>query len=97
MESGEGFDRSTLDLLGKQMDLLKALKKTGKPLVVIYIQGRPLNMNWAAENADALLCAWYPGQQGGPAVADILSGDYNPAGRLPVSVTQKCRTNPCSL
>lgn len=86
MESGEGFDRSTLDLLGKQMDLLKALKKTGKPLVVIYIQGRPLNMNWAAENADALLCAWYPGQQGGPAVADILSGDYNPAGRLPVSV-----------
>lgn len=86
MESGEGFDRSTLDLLGKQMDLLKALKKTGKPLVVIYIQGRPLNMNWAAENADALLCAWYPGQQGGSAVADILSGDYNPAGRLPVSV-----------
>lgn len=86
MESGEGFDRSTLDLLGKQMDLLKALKKTGKPLIVIYIQGRPLNMNWAAENADALLCAWYPGQQGGSAVADILFGDYNPAGRLPISV-----------
>lgn len=86
MESGEGFDRSTLDLLGKQMDLLKALKKTGKPLVIIYIQGRPLNMNWAAENADALLCAWYPGQEGGSAIADILSGDYNPAGRLPLSV-----------
>lgn len=86
MESGEGFDRSTLDLLGKQMDLLKALKKTGKPLVIIYIQGRPLNMNWAAENADALLCAWYPGQEGGSAVADILFGDYNPAGRLPLSV-----------
>ena len=86
MESGEGFDRSTLDLLGKQMDLLKALKKTGKPLVIIYIQGRPLNMNWAAENADALLCAWYPGQQGGSAVADILFGEYNPAGRMPVSV-----------
>jgi beta-glucosidase len=86
MESGEGFDRSTLDLLGKQMDLLKALKKTGKPLVVVYIQGRPLNMNWAAENADALLCAWYPGQEGGSAVADVLFGDYNPAGRLPISV-----------
>ncbi|WP_232324727.1 glycoside hydrolase family 3 N-terminal domain-containing protein [Pedobacter cryoconitis] len=86
MESGEGFDRSTLGLLGKQMDLLKALKKTGKPLIVIYIQGRPLDMNWAAENADALLCAWYPGQQGGSAVADVLFGDYNPAGRLPISV-----------
>ena len=86
MESGEGFDRSTLDLLGKQMDLLKALKKTGKPLIVIYIQGRPLNMNWAKENADALLCAWYPGQEGGSAIADVLFGDYNPAGRLPISV-----------
>lgn len=86
MESGEGFDRSTLDLLGKQMELLRALKKTGKPLIVIYLQGRPLNMNWAKENADALLCAWYPGQEGGSAVADVLFGDYNPAGRLPISV-----------
>lgn len=86
MESGEGFDRSTLDLLGKQMELLQALKKTGKPLIVIYIQGRPLNMNWAKENADALLCAWYPGQEGGSAVADVLFGDYNPGGRLPISV-----------
>ncbi|KAA6352299.1 beta-glucosidase [termite gut metagenome] len=86
MESGEGFDRSTLDLLGKQLDLLKALKKTGKPLVVIYIQGRPLNMNWASEQADALLTVWYPGQEGGIAVADVLFGDYNPAGRLPISI-----------
>lgn len=88
MESGEGFDRSTLDLLGKQSDLLKALKATGKPLIVIYIQGRPLNMNWASENADALLCAWYPGQEGGNAIADVLFGDYNPAGRLPISVAR---------
>ncbi|MBB2148591.1 glycoside hydrolase family 3 N-terminal domain-containing protein [Pedobacter gandavensis] len=86
MESGEGFDRATLDLLGKQMDLLRALKKTGKPLIVVYIQGRPLNMNWAKENADALICAWYPGQEGGSAIADVLFGDYNPAGRLPISV-----------
>ncbi|WP_449439658.1 glycoside hydrolase family 3 N-terminal domain-containing protein [Pedobacter steynii] len=86
MESGEGFDRSNLDLLGKQMDLLKELKKTGKPLIVIYIQGRPLNMNWASENADALLCAWYPGQEGGAAIADVLFGAYNPGGRMPVSV-----------
>ncbi|MBD8389312.1 glycoside hydrolase family 3 N-terminal domain-containing protein [Dysgonomonas sp. BGC7] len=86
MESGEGFDRSTLDLLGKQEELLKAIKETGKPMIVIYIQGRPLNMNWAADNAQALLTAWYPGQEGGLAIADVLFGDYNPAGRLPISV-----------
>lgn len=86
IESGEGFDRSTLDLLGKQLHLLQAVKATGTPVIVIYIQGRPLNMNWAAENADALLTAWYPGQEGGNAIADILFGDYNPAGRLPISV-----------
>ena len=86
MESGEGFDRATLDLLGKQSDLLRAVKATGKPLIVIYIQGRPLHMNWADENADALLTAWYPGQEGGNAIADVLFGDYNPAGRLPISV-----------
>ena len=86
MECGEGFDRATLDLLGKQIDLLKALKKTGKPLVVVYIEGRPLNKNWADENANALLTAYYPGEQGGNAIADVLFGDYNPSGRLPVSV-----------
>lgn len=86
MESGEGFDRSTLDLLGKQMDLLRALKATGKKLIVVHIQGRPLNMNWTAEEADALLCAWYPGQEGGHAIADVLFGDYNPGGKMPISV-----------
>lgn len=86
MESGEGFDRATLDLLGKQLDLLKAVEATGKPVIVIYIQGRPLNMNWADQHADALLTAWYPGQEGGNAIADILFGDYNPAGRLAISV-----------
>jgi beta-glucosidase len=86
MESGEGFDRTSLDLLGHQQALLQALKATGKPLIVVYIQGRPLNMNWAAEHAGALLTAWYPGQEGGLAIADALFGDYNPAGRLPVSV-----------
>lgn len=86
MESGEGFDRATLDLLGKQLDLLKAVKATGTPIVVVYIEGRPLNMNWAEENADALLTAWYPGQEGGNAIADVIFGDYNPAGRLPISV-----------
>lgn len=86
MECGEGFDRATLDLLGRQTELLNALKKTGKPLVVVYIEGRPLDKKWADENANALLTAYYPGEQGGNAIADVLFGDYNPGGRLPVSV-----------
>ena len=86
MEAGEGFDRSTLTLLGRQEELLRALKATGKPLVVVYIEGRPLDKRWASENADALLTMWYPGGEGGDALADVLFGDYNPAGRLPVSV-----------
>lgn len=86
MECGEGFDRATLSLLGKQQELLAALKATGKPLVVVYIEGRPLEKNWASENADALLTAYYPGQEGGNAIADVLFGDYNPAGRLPFTV-----------
>lgn len=86
MECGEGFDRATLSLLGKQQELLTALKATGKPLLVVYIEGRPLDKTWASENADALLTAYYPGQEGGTAIADVLFGDFNPAGRLPVSV-----------
>lgn len=86
MESGEGFDRAGLRLLGQQERLLEAVKKTGTPLVVVYIEGRPLDKNWASTHADALLTAWYPGGEGGHAVADVLFGDYNPAGRLPVSV-----------
>lgn len=86
MECGEGNDRATLSLMGAQQQLLEALRRTGKPLVVVYIAGRPLEMNWAAEYADALLAAWYPGQRGGDAVADVLLGRVNPAGRLPVSV-----------
>ncbi|GAB2515959.1 glycoside hydrolase family 3 N-terminal domain-containing protein [Spirosoma aerophilum] len=86
MESGEGFDRSTLDLMGRQQELLEAVVKTGKPVVLIHIQGRPLNMNWAAAHVPAILTAWYPGQEGGNALADVLAGDYNPAGRLPLSI-----------
>lgn len=86
MESGEGYDRETLDLLGRQNELLKALHATGRPLIVVYIEGRPLLKEWTDANADALLTAYYPGQQGGEAIADILVGRYNPAGRLPVSV-----------
>ena len=90
MDCGEGFDRSTLNLLGKQEELINAVadatKKAHKPLVIVYIEGRTLLMNNAADKADALLTAWYPGEQGGKAIAKTLFGDNNPSGRLPVSV-----------
>ena len=86
MEAGEGFDRASLSLLGLQNELLTAVKKSGTPVVVVYIEGRPLDKRWAKTNADALLTQFYPGQQGGDALADVLFGEFNPAGRLPVSV-----------
>lgn len=86
MDCGEGYDRSTLRLLGDQEALMEAVAATGKPLVVVYIEGRALNMNMASEKAQALLTAWYPGEQGGAAIADVLFGDCNPAGRLPVTI-----------
>jgi beta-glucosidase len=86
MESGEGFDRVSLDMMGDQIKLLKAIQATGKPIVLVTIMGRPLNLNWAAEHVPAIVNAWYPGQEGGLAIADVLFGDYNPAGRLPISV-----------
>ena len=86
MEAGEGFDRASLSLLGLQNELLTAVKKSGTPVVVVYIEGRPLDKRWAKDNADALLTQFYPGQQGGDALADVLFGEFNPAGRLPVSV-----------
>jgi beta-glucosidase len=86
MECGEGYDRADLHLMGDQEKLMKALLDSGVKLVVVYIQGRPLNMNLASEQANALLTAWYPGEQGGQAIADVLFGDYNPAGRLPVGI-----------
>ncbi len=89
MEAGEGFDRATLTLLGRQDELLRAVRKVGKPMVVVYIEGRPLDKRWAKENADALITMWYPGQEGGNGLADVLFGDYNPAGRLPISVPRE--------
>ncbi len=86
MEAGEGFDRASLELMGLQSELLKAVRAVGKPVVVVYVEGRPLDKDWASEKADALLTMWYPGGEGGTALADVLFGDYNPAGRLPVSV-----------
>ena len=80
-----GGDRSSLDLPAQEEDLLKAMKATGKPLVVVLMNGSALAVNWAAEHADAILDAWYPGQEGGAAIAQTLSGANNPSGRLPVT------------
>lgn len=85
MESGEGFDRASLSLMGYQEQLLEALAPTGKPIVLVLIQGRPLDLNWADDYVPAILNAWYPGAQGGNALADIIFGDANPSGKLPVS------------
>jgi beta-glucosidase len=82
---GEGFDVANLDLTGLQEDLLKAVYETGTPTVVVLINGRPLSIRWASENIPAILEAWNCGEQGGNAVADILFGDYNPGGRLPIT------------
>ena len=86
MDCGEGFDRATLKLLGNQEKLMQRIYDLGKPVVTVYIQGRPLDMNLAAERSDALLTMWYPGMEGGTALADVLWNDYNPSGRLPISI-----------
>ncbi|AJP72661.1 glycoside hydrolase family 3 C-terminal domain-containing protein [Sphingomonas hengshuiensis] len=80
-----GGDRSSIDLPAPEEDVLKAVKATGKPLVVVLLNGSALAVNWAAENADAIVDAWYPGQEGGTAIAQTLSGANNPSGRLPVT------------
>ena len=82
---GENKSRSSLDLPGRQLDLLKAVVVTGKPVVLVLINGRPLSINWADKFVPAILEAWYPGSKGGIAVADILFGDYNPGGKLTVT------------
>jgi beta-glucosidase len=83
--SGEGFDRTNLDLPGNQQELLEAAVGTGKPVVLVLENGRPLTIGWAAEHVPAIVEAWYPGEYGGQAIAETLFGDINPAGRLPVS------------
>jgi len=85
VEGFKGGDRMTLDLPKAQMDLMKALKATGKPLVLVLLNGSALAVNWANDNISAIVEAWYPGQAAGTAIADVLFGDYNPAGRLPVT------------
>ena len=93
--SGEGFDLSSLDLPGRQLDLLKAVKATGKPMIVVLITGKPLVMSWAKENADAVLVQFYGGEQQGNALADVLLGDVNPSGKLNVSFPRSTGNTPC--
>ncbi|UOQ74138.1 beta-glucosidase BglX [Hymenobacter cellulosilyticus] len=86
--SGEAASRSDISLPGQQLELLKALKKTGKPLVVVLMNGRPLTLNWENQNADAILETWFAGTQGGNAIADVLFGAYNPSGKLTMTFPQ---------
>jgi beta-glucosidase len=83
--SGEAASRSSLKLSGGQQQLLEAVASVGKPVVLVLVNGRPLDISWAAEHVPAILEAWYPGSQGGNGIADLLFGDANPGGHLPVS------------
>jgi beta-glucosidase len=87
--AGEAASRASLDLPGRQEELLKAIAALGKPVVLVLLNGRPLSVNWAAGHIPAILEAWEPGTEGGNAVADILFGDAIPGGKLPVSFPRK--------
>jgi len=84
--SGEASNRTSLDLPGVQEQLAERVQATGKPAVVVLMNGRPLSVSWLDANVPAIVEAWYLGVQTGPAVADVLFGDYNPGGKLPISV-----------
>jgi len=83
--NGEAYDVASLDLTGHQQELLKAVHATGTPTVAVLINGRPLSIRWTAEHVPAILEAWNCGEQGGFAVADVLFGDHNPGGHLPIT------------
>ncbi len=92
--SDGGGDKLDLKLPGLQLDLLKAVSKIGKPVIVVLLNGSPVELNWADENIDAILEAWYPGEEGGTAVAGILFGSYNPGGRLPLTFVKSMEQLP---
>src|SRR4029077_6500181 len=82
---GETQSRTSLDLPGRQLDLVQAVYATGKPVIVVLLNGRPMSINWVNKNVPGILEAWFPGAQGGTAIADVLFGDYNPGGKLTVT------------
>ncbi|SHF39938.1 beta-glucosidase [Caldanaerobius fijiensis DSM 17918] len=83
--SGESRDRADLNLPGVQEELVEAIYETGTPVVVVLVNGRPLSINWISQHIPAIIEAWLPGEEGAAAVADVLFGDYNPGGKLPIS------------
>ncbi|HSK62399.1 MAG TPA: beta-glucosidase BglX, partial [Pyrinomonadaceae bacterium] len=83
--SGEAASRTSLELPGRQLEMIQAIHAVGKPYVVVLMNGRPLTINWLADNSPAILESWFPGTQAGPAIADVLFGDVNPGGKLPVT------------
>jgi beta-glucosidase len=92
--SGEAAARTSLDLPGRQLELIQAIQETGKPYVVVLMNGRPLSINWPAENSPAILETWFAGTQGGNAIADVLFGDVNPGGKLPVTFPRAAGQEP---
>lgn len=95
--TGEATSRAHLDLPGNQQQLLEAVAETGKPVVLVIFSGRPLVLDWAAEHVPAIVEAWYPGIEAGPALANILLGDTNPSGKLPVSFPRAVGQEPLYL
>jgi beta-glucosidase len=95
-DSGEASSRSDIDLPGDQLALVQAIAATGKPYVVVLMNGRPLTIDWLANNAPALLEAWFPGTEGGDAVADVLFGKVDPGGKLPMTFPRNVGQIPIS-
>lgn len=89
MDCGEGVDRARLNLSGVQLELAQQIYLLGKPMIVVYINGRPIVEPWIDEHADAILEAWYPGQAGGQAIADLIFGDENPSGKLTITIPKQ--------
>lgn len=96
MDCGEGVDRAQLNLSGVQLELAQQIHQLGKPMIVVYINGRPIVEPWIDEHADAILEAWYPGQAGGQAIADLLFGDENPSGKLTITIPKHTGQLPIS-
>jgi beta-glucosidase len=92
--SGEAASRTSLDLPGSQLDLIKAIHATGKPYVVVLMNGRPLTLNWLAENSPAIVETWFAGTEAGDAISDVLFGDVNPGGKLPSTFPRSAGQEP---
>ncbi|MDG1226520.1 MAG: glycoside hydrolase family 3 C-terminal domain-containing protein, partial [Polaribacter sp.] len=86
--AGENMGRSDLDLFGKQLELVKVIKKTGTPVIIVLVNGKPISEPWLQENIPAIIESWEPGNMGGQAVAEVLFGDINPSGKLPLTVAR---------